>query len=379
LKNRKLIIGITAPQSVMLLEGQLKYFIDKGYIVYLLAPKTEQTIDFCKKEDAILLPISIKREISVFQDCRTLFQIIKIFRTIKPDIINLGTPKVSLLGMIAGKLTGVKKRIYTCRGFRFEHETGTFRKLLIQIEKITSANAHKILCISNSVRDLGVEYNIFSKRKSLVINKGSSNGIDLELYNRNNLNLEKLQKLKQKHNPDNKFVFGFLGRIVERKGFKELIEAFDRIYQNNDNVKLLVVGRPYYDQIDKATVEKANSHLGIDMVGLVGYEETPYYYSLMDVFVLPAYWEGFGNVLTQAAAIGLPIIATNVTGCKDAVSDKYNGELIPAKDVNNLYETMLKFQNNPELLAEYADNGLEWVKNFKPEIIWAGMNKLYSS
>src|SRR5690625_2091453 len=101
LKNRKLIIGITAPQSVMLLEGQLKYFIDKGYIVDLLAPKTEQTIDFCKKEDAIFLPISIKREISVFQDCRTLFQIIKIFRTIKPDIINLGTPKVSLLGTIA--------------------------------------------------------------------------------------------------------------------------------------------------------------------------------------------------------------------------------------------------------------------------------------
>jgi len=377
LKNKKLIIGITAPQSVMLLEGQLRYFISKGYTVYLLAPKTEQTISFCDKEGATLLPISIKREISPFHDLRTLFQIIRIFRKIKPDIINLGTPKVSLLGMIAGRLTGVEKRIYTCRGFRFEHETGAFKKLLISMEKITSANAHKVLCISNSVRDLGIKHNIFSKEKSIVIHKGSSNGIDLDLYNRENLDPLKLQELKHKHNPDDKFVFGFLGRIVERKGFKELIEAFDRLYKEDNSTKLLIVGPPFYDQIAHETVNKASAHPGIEMVGRVDYEETPYYYSLMDIFVLPAYWEGFGNVLVQAAALGTPILSTKVTGCKDAVSDGYNGVLIEARDINTLYENMKNLKNSPKLLQEFSSNGRKWAMHFEPEIIWKGMAELY--
>lgn len=373
----KLVIGITAPQSVVLMGGQLKYFIEKGYEVYLLAPEEQRTIEFCKKEGATLLPITIKREISPFQDLRSLFQIIKILRKVKPDIVNLGTPKVSLLGMLAARIVGVKKRIYTCRGFRFEHEKGRFKKLLISMEKFTVINANKVLCISQSVRDLGIEHNIFTKEKSRVINKGSSNGVDLNLYNRNYISETKLDELKQKHNLNDKFIFGFLGRIVERKGFEELLDAFERIYENDNNVKLLVVGRAYYDQIDKATIERAESHPGIEMVGLVGIEETPYYYSLMDVFVLPAYWEGFGNVLIQAAALGLPIIATNVTGCKDAVSDKYNGELIEKKNVNVLYQTMLKFQNNPELMSKYASNGLEWAKSFDPKVIWEGMDELY--
>jgi glycosyltransferase involved in cell wall biosynthesis len=380
LNNKKLVIGITAPQSTMLLKGQLKYFVSKGYDVYLLAPKYSQTIEFCKKEGATLLPIFIKREISPLHDLRSLFQIIAIFRKVKPDIVNLGTPKVSLLGMIAAKIIGVKKRIYTCRGFRFEHETGGLKKLLIFLEKVTASSSNKVLCISQSVKDLGVENGIFSEKKSIIINKGSSNGIDLRVYNKENVNDLKLQGLKRKYNLEDKFVFGFLGRIVERKGFKELIDAFDRVYQNDKNVKLLVVGRPYYDQIDKATIEKANLHPGIEMVGLVDYEETPYYYSLMDVFVLPAYWEGFGNVLIQAAAFGLPIITTNVTGCKDAVLDKYNGTHIQTKNVDILYKTMLEFQNSPELLLKYSLNGLKWVNNFKPETIWAGMDKhLYAN
>lgn len=375
--NKKLIIGITAPQSTLLMYGQLQYFASKGYDVYLLAPQNKQTIDFCEKEGAVLLPISIRREISLIHDLFTLIQIIKIFHNVKPDIVNLGTPKVSLLGMIAAKVTSVKNRIYTCRGFRFEHERGFFKKILIFMERITAKNAHKVLCISASVKDLGIENNIFSSEKSVVIHKGSSNGIDLNLFNRKNVNLEKLLELKQHYNIKNKFVFGFLGRIVERKGFSELIEAFDMIYQKDKNVILLVVGRPYYDQIDRRVVEKANNHPGIKMVGLVGFEETPYYYSLMDLFVLPAYWEGFGNVLPQAAALGLPIITTNVTGCKDAVSNNYNATLIPPKDVDHLYKTMIAIKNDPELMSKYSKNGLLWANNFKPEIIWTGMRDMY--
>ncbi len=373
----KLIIGITAPQSIVLLQGQLRYFVGKGYSVYLLAPENANTIHFCEKEGATLLPIHIKREISLLHDLWTLLKIIRIVSKIKPDVVNFGTPKISLLGMIAAKIVGVKKRVYTCRGFRFEHEDGFIKKILILMEKITASSANTVLCISQSVRDLGISYNIFSEEKSVVINKGSSNGVDLKLYSKSHIDPDKLEKLKQKHIPDNKFVFGFLGRIVERKGFKELLASFDKLYQSDKNVKLLIIGKPYYDQIEKSIVETANAHKGIDMIGLVDYEETPYYYSLMDVFVMPAYWEGFGNVLIQAAAMGLPIITTDVTGCKDAVSDNYNGELIEDKNIDILFATMMKFKNDDRLRQKYSEHSIEWSKNFDPEIIWNGMNELY--
>jgi glycosyltransferase involved in cell wall biosynthesis len=373
----KLIIGITAPQSVVLLQGQLRFFVNKGYTVYLLAPEDKKTIDFCIKEGATLVPISIKREISPLSDFWSLLQIIKILLKIRPDVVNFGTPKISLLGLIAAKIVGVKKRIYTCRGFRFEHEKGKMKTVLIAMEKMTVSSSHKVLCISQSVRNLGIFNNIFSQEKSVVIHKGSSNGVDLKLFDKRTLDQEKITEFKQKYNPDNKFIYGFLGRIVERKGFKELLEAFDRIYQMDKNISLLVVGKPYYDQIDKSIVDFADAHPGIDMIGLVDYEETPYYYSIMDIFVLPAYWEGFGNVLIQAAAIGLPIISTDVTGCKDAVSDQFNGELIQDKNVDLLTSTMLKFKNNVELRNKYSVNSIEWTKNFDPEIIWNGLNDLY--
>lgn len=375
--NKKLIIGITAPQSTMLLEGQLSYFRRRGYQVFLMAPLAAQTLAVCEKEDAILLPISIRREISPFRDFKSFLQIYKYLLQIKPDIVNFGTPKISLLGLIAAKLMGIKKRIYTCRGFRFEHEKGILKSILVSMEKIAAKSSTKVLCISKSVQELGLQYKLFSLEKSLVIHKGSSNGIDLNLYNKSSLNQAKLDLLRKKHALDSKFIFGFLGRIVERKGFKELIEAFDKLYQQDKNIKLLVIGPPLYDQIDYETIAKADKHPGIEMIGRVEYEETPYYYSLMDIFVLPAWWEGFGNVLIQAAALGIPIISTLSTGCKDAVSDGFNGVLIPAKKVDILFETMKKLKNDPNLLKYFSTNGKEWAKNFKSEIIWEGLNNIY--
>src|SRR5690606_10848423 len=128
------------------------------------------------------------------------------------DIINFGTPKISLLGILAAKLLNIKKRVYTCRGFRFEHEKGFFKNILINMEKITAWSSSKVLCISESVRELGIQHEIFSLEKSLVIHKGSSNGIDLKLYNKKNLDPAILKSIRSKYASDDKFIFGFLGR-----------------------------------------------------------------------------------------------------------------------------------------------------------------------
>lgn len=376
--SKKLFVGISAPNSVDLLIGQLRYFKERGYSVFLLAPKDQRVTDYVLKEGVGHIPVKIERKISFWKDLQTLFNLIWLFMRERPDIINLGTPKMSLLGMLAGFITRVPLRIYTCRGFRFEHETGSLRRLLIRLERITSICAHRIFCISKSVRDLGIELDIFPLEKTRLIEKGSSNGVDLSLFNPSHLNKCEIEALREKFGLQNRFVIGFVGRLVDRKGLKEMYDAFDEVYNENQNLRLLVVGRPFWDQIrDRSIIEELNDHPGIIMAGFQPIETIPYFISLMDIFFLPAHWEGFGNVLIQAAAMGVPILATNVTGCKDAVSDGYNGVLVPAGNMNELVAQLNKLILNNELRKTLGENGIAWSRHFKPEIIWQGYEKLY--
>lgn len=374
--KKKLVVGITAPQSEYLLRGQLKYF-SQFYQVYLLAPDAERVRILCEKEGAIHLPISIQREIKPFHDVRTLIQIIRIFYRVKPDIVNLGTPKVSLLGMMAAWLMRVPVRIYTCRGFRYEHESGRLKKMLITFERFISWASHKVVCISKSVQELGIRDAVFDEKKSCVIGFGSSNGVDLELFNPTGVREAERVSLQQELKLNSVFTLGYVGRLVDRKGISELYEAFNRLYEKHSHIRLLVVGRPYFDQIkDKSLMYAFSKHPGIVMVGLQPLERIPLYLSIMDLFVLPAYWEGFGNVLIQAAAMGLPVLSTNVTGCKDAVRHEFNGLLVEGKSVVALEEGIEFLMNNPRILETYGSNGLVWAKNFDPILVWEGLHSL---
>ncbi len=379
-QQKKLVIGITAEGSVNLLLGQLEYFKSLGYKTYLLAPYSERSAKFCRDEGCEHLIINIEREISLWNDLKTLFQIIKILRRVRPDIINLGTPKVSLLGMIAAFILRVPKRIYTCRGFRFEHESGFKRKVLIAMERITSTCAHQVICISNSVKVLGLENMIFPEKKTIVIRRGSSNGVNLTLFNPEDFRFQEVKSnLKDRYKLHGKFVFGFLGRIVDRKGINELFEVFIDLHKKNEDLRLLLVGPFEMSQItDKGLVEKINQHPAIINHGKVNQDEVPAFMLAMDVFVLPAWWEGFGNVLVQAAAMGVPVISTNATGTKDAVSHDFNGLLVPPKNVAELKSAMELLFNNVHLRESMGANGKLWAKQFDRTEIWNELKVIYS-
>jgi len=138
-----------------------------------------------------------------------------------------------------------------------------------------------------------------------------------------------------------------------------------------------MIGRVEYESVkDRALLDALRNHPGVVMAG----EQTdmPVYFSLMDVFVLPSWREGFGNVLVEAAAMGVPVISTGVTGCKDAVCDGHNGVLVPPRDSDALAAKMLTLYEDEGLRKQYGHNGIEWAKNFRSEIVWEGLEKIYS-
>ena len=373
---KKLVVGITAPGSVILIVGQLKYFKSLGYETYLLAPTDEKVTDYCEREGCIHLPVNLEREISPIKDAKALVQIIKHLKRVKPDVVNFGTPKVSLLGMMAAKMLGIKNRIYTCRGFRFETEKGKKRKLLIFLEKVTSKFSHQVICISPSLKLFGIKLDIFPENKSFVINKGSSNGINLLRFNPEKIDQSEVVTLKSDLSISGNFCYGFIGRLSDEKGINELFFAFDNLYKDNKNLKLLLIGSIDNAQIgNKSIIENIKTHEGIIFLG--HQSNIPLYLSLFDVFVMPTHREGFGNVFVEAAAMGLPVIGTDVTGSKDAVSKDYNGLLIPAKSASLLQEAMLGLYNDEAKRNELGSNGIEWAKNFDSKMIWDSMDELY--
>ena len=372
--KKKLILGVTAGGSSRLLDGQAKYFKQLGYEVYLISQNHFKEPIFCQKEGIEHLPVQIVSDINPLKDVISLIQIIKHFRAIQPDIVNVGTPKMGLLGMMAAKFLGVKTRIYTCRGLRFETEKGLKRWILEQMEKYTVSLAHHVIYVSPSLKNAALKYGVAQPTKAIVIGEGSSNGVDTSAFKSEAIDAEKRKALISKYQLENKTVIGFVGRVTEHKGVNELMEAFEKLYSENQNLRLIMMG---HIKCEDAFEQRFRTHPGV--IHIPFQDNVPLYMSLFDIFVLPSWREGFPNVPIQAAAMGLPVVVSNATGCVDSVQNEVNGLVYQVRDTSSLYNALNRYIVGPDLRQKHGAKGIDWAKQFMSEKIWDGIQKIYVS
>jgi len=380
---KKLVWVTTVAQSMGLFRGQLNYLSKYFDLTFVASNENNSTelSDRGMQEGIDVHEIPMKRDISLFDDIMSLCRFIRYFGKVKPDAVHGNTPKGALLAMVAALLTGVKTRIYMCHGLRYQGCTSIKKKILVFMERMTCYCATHVLCVSDGVRNTLADDRICSSSKSQVIGFGSCNGININSFDPSAYSVEKKDRLRSQYGiKEDEFLFIYMGRIVKDKGVNEMVEAFIRYRKDNSKVRLMILGvfEDKLNPVDRYTTEivKGNKE-GVVYCGRQS--DVKPFLAVSQCLLLPSYREGFGLVLMEAGAMGLPVISSDIIGCNNVVT-KENGLLVPPRDVEGLYQAMKTMVADKKLYHYFSVSTRQSIiDRFEQKKLWKKFLDFYQT
>lgn len=352
-----LVIGITHPQTCLVLRPRLRALREAGFRVVLLASPGELLERTALAEGVERVALPMERGMAPFADLVSLFRLWTLLGRLKPEVVEFSTPKAGLLGNLAAALRRIPCRVYLLRGLKLETSRGWRRHVLLVAERIASACAHVVLCNSESLRVQARSLLIAPEAKLHLLGQGSSKGVDPERFCPGRSTVRKDLGWR-----DSTPVIGYVGRFTRDKGIPELIEAFESVLDAEPEARLLLVGwfDASEDALDPELRARIERHPRIFCTGYV--EDTAPYYRAMDVMVLPTWREGFPNSVLEAQATGVPVVTTLSTGARDSVIPEVTGLLIPPGYPEAISEAVLRLLRAPALRRRMGAAARAWVR-----------------
>jgi Glycosyltransferase len=337
----------------VLIAGQPKFMREHGFDVIMVSGDGKERNDVILSEECEHLLVPMTRSITPLQDLKCIYMLRKLFMLYKPDIVHTHTPKAGLLGMMAARSAGVKIRIHTVAGLPLMAEKGIKKQVLFLTEKMTYASATHIWPNSKSLMDFILEKKLVEKQKVSIIGHGSSNGIDLHRFSRENLNAHKRAYIKNSVADKPALKILCVGRMVQDKGIEELVNAFT-VLQRVHDLQLILVG-PFEEALDPLPpyiieIIKENP----DIIHISWSDEVEYFMDVADILVHPSHREGFPNAILQAGAMHLPVICSNIAGNIDIVRNEKTGLLFESKNHHDLVEKLEYAFGHMHLMEKYA-------------------------
>ena len=323
----------------------------KKYDVVLLVNVDDPDFVSSLEIPLTVIHIGIERRIAIWRDIKTLWQLIRIFRAQRFNLVHSISPKGGLLGMVAAWIAGVPVRMHTFQGEVWVNRRGWWRVALKLMDKLLAKIATQLTVVSHSERQFLLDEGIISAKKSVVLANGSICGVDTARFYPNAIMRDNVRR--ENGIPDDYAVILFLGRLNRDKGVLDLAKSFAAIAASNPATVLLLVG-PEEEQIVEE-VQRICAGYG-ERVKRVGFTQHPEnYIAAADVLCLPSYREGFGLVIIEAAAMGVPAVASRIYGITDAVEDGQTGLLFPAGDVAALTQALLKLLEDRDLRQQMGE------------------------
>jgi glycosyltransferase involved in cell wall biosynthesis/ribosomal protein S18 acetylase RimI-like enzyme len=293
------------------------------------------------------------RGMSLSSDLRAAAQLWRIIREERPDILHTHNPKPGVYGRIFGRLAGVPIVVNTVHGLYASPESPMPKRAIVYaLEGLASRFSDAELVQNPEDLELLGRLGITPRWKLRLL----GNGVDLERFNPDRARESREAKRAALGLEPDDVVVGFVGRLVAEKGLPELIEAAEQL---DSAIRLVVVGPSDPDKTDSLSrsIIERGERAGVRFLGMRS--DVADLYGAFDIFVLPSHREGYPRAAMEAAASGLPVIATDIRGCRQVVSDGVNGMLVPVRDPDALAGAMRALATDPDLRRRMGEAGFE--------------------
>lgn len=281
---------------------------------------------------AKVIHIPFRRKFSLFFDLLSLLLLIYHLLRGRFATVHSLLPKSGLLSMVAGSLCGVPTRVHTFTGQVWANKTGFKRLFLQAIDRLIGALSSSVLADSKSQMNFLIDEGVIAEGKIEVLAEGSVCGVDTVRFRHDAYQRECFRCSLSVSDSD--VIILYLGRMTKDKGLLDLAVAFNHLCSDHDRVHLVLAG-PDEENIQSLMSVLCSQHL--DKIHFYAYTNQPeLFMNAADIFCLPSYREGFGSVIIESAAVGLPTVASRIYGITDAVDDKITGLLHIPGDISDL-------------------------------------------
>jgi len=347
-------VATTAASIRYLLTDHIQRLTDEGYDVEAVCAP-DDNLPKVERAGIRVRLIPFEREPSPRADLKTLLALRALFRERRYHVVHSHTPKAGLLAPLAGRLAGTPVVLHTVHGLLFHDRSPWQNKLLGgACELWTAKLAHRLL--SQSREDIDVVRRVHFKRADAVDYIG--NGIDIARFSPDVAARAREATRAALGIAPGEVVVGMVGRLVREKGFVEFFEAMRRAMAARSVVRTLIVGPNDKGQSDGLNPETFAATLDPARTTWLGHrDDLPELYAAMDVFALPSYREGIPRTLMEASAMGLPVVASNIRGCREVLKDGVTGILVEPRTVEPLAEAVLRLADDASLRARLGAAG----------------------
>lgn len=310
------------------------------------------------------------RGMSVTSDIKAAAQLWKALRREHVDILHTHNPKPGLYGRVIGRLAGVPIVINTVHGLYATEDASPLKRAAVYGAEWVASRFSDAELVQNP-EDLQLMQRLGMTPRARTHLLG--NGVDLERFDPERAEMDREQMRSELGVTEDQILVGMVGRLVGEKGVPELIEATAGL---DDRFVVAIAGPHDPEKEDSLTEEmiRKGEKSGVRFLGMRSDVER--LYAAFDVFVLPSHREGFPRAAMEAAASGLPVIATDIRGCRQVVDDALNGFLFQVGDVDDLRAKIELIGSDPELrermsLASVAKSRAEFDESRVVEKVMA--------
>lgn len=288
---------------------------------------------------------SVKRDIQFLGEFNNLWQLIKLFKKERPDIIHLNSSKIGGLGALAGRLAGVPKIIFTAHNWAFNEDRNLLSKALIALSHWVGALlCHQIITVS--IKNAAQILNFPSLKNKITV---IYNGLDIPQF----LN-KKEARVKLSPEDVDTIWLGTIAELHKNKGLDILLLAFKQVLARVGGLSLIIMGEGEERENLAHLIAKLNLTNNVKLLGRV--EQAATYLSALDLFILPSRTEALPYAVLEAGAAGLPVIVSRVGGIPEIIDDEESGLLVTAGNYKDLALAIEKLLTHKDLAKKYAKN-----------------------